>query len=688
MMPSFSKDTEMPLVQPVNIPAKQPTALIQWAAKHHGPWKQELPDGRYIELQDVENGRPRLVGTDNLNAAKTVGVYQLWSDNLMCNALDGSGVVLGLFEGQNPYPLHPELSSRVTPFNNSFGTHTTHVAGTLIAQGLRASAKGIASAATIKCYSWNNDYYTLDSMDTNINITNHSYGQRVGWDWNTRGDNRWTWAGDTNISEVEDADFGRYDTISAGWDKALYDNQKVIACRSAGNDRLQGPTTQPVEHWIWNHNTGTYQISNAVRNIDNGDTGYRTVHDAGCSKNCLTIGSVADITTDIDDHTQLQPSSFSNCGPTDDGRIKPDICGNGEELTSCSITPSYTPIYAVLSGTSMASPSVAGGLALVTQRYRQLYPTANPTAPELKALTIQSAKGSSNGPTYRTGWGLFNAQAAVQFINRAYQHQAAFLSSVLSPGAVQQWSIYHRGGDFRATLCWADPAASVQTLNNDASSRLVVDLDLRVTGDSGMLLPWNLNPDVPEQAAFKADNSRDNVERIDAPSLPAGYYTVSISSKNLTAQNSPFSFALAADGVPNPAAALQINITPKMYIGSLATVPVNINTVGSDGSYDLVGNMQNGARLEGLPQGTYTITVSSPHFLTRVLKLNLTSESQTQNIEMMGGDANDDGQTNLFDFVELDKNFGEADPDLNGDSIVNLFDYVMIDSSFGAQADK
>ena len=55
---------------------------------------------------------------------------------------------------------------------------------------------------------------------------------------------------------------------------------------------------------------------------------------------------------------------------------------------------------------------------------------------------------------------------------------------------------------------------------------------------------------------------------------------------------------------------------------------------------------------------------------------------------MMGGDANDDGQINLFDFVELDKNFGEADPDLNGDSIVNLFDYVMIDSSFGAQADK
>ena len=478
--------------------------------------------------------------------------------------------------------------------NNSYGAHTTHVAGTLIALGLKPAAKGMASAATINSYSWNNDYLTLNSMPSSISITNHSYGLRVGWDFNTRGDNRWLWTGDPLVSATEDINFGRYDATAVNWDTTLFQNQNVLVCRSAGNDRLQGPTSQPVEHWVWNNDLNEYELSTTVRQLDGGDTGYRSIHDASCAKNDLTIGSVADITTPITDETVLAPSYFSSCGPTDDGRIKPDICGNGEALTSCSIDAQNNPIYAIMTGTSMASPSVAGGLALVVQKYRQLHPNTVLAAPSLKAIAIHTARGNTAGPTYRTGWGVISVQSAVQMLDNETKAFSQIVQTSLNQGQTRQWSVYHPGGDMRATICWADPPAVEQTTHNDETPRLIVDLDLRITGAAGTLYPWTLNPSQPGLPAVKGDNSRDNVERIDAVGLPAGNYTISVNSKNMPTQYSPFAFSLVMSGIGHPAGRLLLQVTPNQYIGNLANVPVTLKVAGPNG-YNTVRNtdMQN-----------------------------------------------------------------------------------------------
>ncbi|MHB1462819.1 MAG: S8 family serine peptidase [Armatimonadota bacterium] len=678
----------MPVTPPVNINQYQPAALVRWADQHAGPWKVTLPNGRQIQLSAVRNGRPLLLGTDNLNAAKSVGAEPLWPGVSNPDGLDGTGIRMGLFEGTIPLSSHPELAGRCQVYSASYGTHTTHVAGTLISQGLNPAAKGMAPNASISCYSWNNDVSAIVSLPSDIGITNHSYSLRVGWDFNARGDNRWLWAGDPSVSIDEDMDFGRYDSTARDWDQALFTKQNVLACRSAGNDRRQGPSSQPVEHWVWSDSQGQYVLSTDVRQLDGGNLGYGSVHDGGCAKNALTVGSVADITPPVTDQTVLYASSFSSCGPTDDGRIKPEISGNGESLTSTVYDAQMAPTYAASSGTSMASPSVAGGLALIVQRFRQLHPGVVLSAAALKALAIHTAKGGLEGPNYRTGWGILSAQSAVKLLDDESSGQSMLTQTSLTSGQTKQWQLYHPGGSFRTTLCWADPAAPEQTTHNDSSPRLVVDLDLLVTGSDGSIYPWTLTPSQPELKAVKGINDRDNVERVDAVDLPAGYYTVSVSCLKLPQKYSPFAFSLAVSGICLPATRLFLNASPNIYIGDRASVPVSVEVTAPGMHVTRSADMQNTLEITDIPLGSGQLAITAPRFLKRIVGFESTGNDLTINVAMTNGDADSNGSIDLFDFVELDKNFGGTVGDIDGDGRVNLFDYVVLDVGFGAMADQ
>ncbi|MFX5784919.1 S8 family serine peptidase, partial [Acinetobacter baumannii] len=63
-------------------------------------------------------------------------------------------------------------------------------------------------------------------------------------------------------------------------------------------------------------------------------------------------------------------SSFSSWGPTDDGRIKPDLVADGVSVTSTG--GNSTTSYATLSGTSMAAPNTTGSLLLLQEYYNRL----------------------------------------------------------------------------------------------------------------------------------------------------------------------------------------------------------------------------------------------------------------------------------------------------------------------------
>ena len=102
---------------------------------------------------------------------------------------------------------------------------------------------------------------------------------------------------------------------------------------------------------------------------------------------------------------------FSSRGFTDDNRIKPDVVAPGTYIISTSsskLDASYywgeiDPFYAYDSGTSMATPIVAGTAALVRQYYVD-NKSISPSAALIKATLINGAI-NMNLPKNAQGWG-------------------------------------------------------------------------------------------------------------------------------------------------------------------------------------------------------------------------------------------------------------------------------------------
>ena len=100
-------------------------------------------------------------------------------------------------------------------------------------------------------------------------------------------------------------------------------------------------------------------------------------------------------------------ASFSSRGPTADGRIKPDVVVQGEQVTAAWNDAGFAQV----GGTSFASPQVT---AIVAQML-QLDPTLSPIA--VRRFLRQTASQAHN-PDNRKGWGIVNADAALRAVER------------------------------------------------------------------------------------------------------------------------------------------------------------------------------------------------------------------------------------------------------------------------------
>lgn len=114
----------------------------------------------------------------------------------------------------------------------------------------------------------------------------------------------------------------------------------------------------------------------------------------------LTVGAVTAAGT---------RASFSSVGPTADGRTKPDVVAQGVSVTAAA--PDTPRAYTTVSGTSFSCPLTAGVVALVLQAR----PSATVTQVE---DALRSTASQASRPDNLLGWGIVNAEAAVQAIAR------------------------------------------------------------------------------------------------------------------------------------------------------------------------------------------------------------------------------------------------------------------------------
>ena len=229
-------------------------------------------------------------------------------------------------------------------------------------------------------------------------------------------------------------------------------------------------------------------------------------------------------------------AAFSSTGPCDDGRIKPDVVGNGVELLSSYSTNDSS--YAIASGTSMASPNVCGSLGLIADYYRDTHGSTPMWASTLKALAIHTAleAGSNPGPDYLFGWGLLNAYAAYKIVNKDYLDDAKGFVEQLTLNQGQTIEIGYRVNastpELRATICWNDPAGTPPAPSLNPRTRMLVnDLDLRAVKGVDTYYPWRLDVYNPANAATKGDNNVDNVEQVVVATPTPGVYMIRITHK-------------------------------------------------------------------------------------------------------------------------------------------------------------
>jgi len=496
------------------------------------------------------------------------------------HSLSGEGVRVGIWDG-GPPDIHQDFDTRVIVVDSSaVSDHATHVAGTVGGSGLLSQNKGgtpfqwrgMAPKAKFVCYDFNGAAASEHDgalMDHHINLSQNSWGSVVGW---------YPTGSGTGIDYGNRDYFGNYTQREADYDAivtGIY-GPKIPVCFAMGNDRDDV-----------NSNTGQADPLHPL--------GYECVGPPATAKNIISVGAVAD-----DDSM----TSFSNWGPTDDGRLKPEIVAPGFAMKSTILNDEY----ASYSGTSMACPVVSGALALLMERVDALYSGLELLPSTYKALLAHTAVDLGNaGPDYIYGYGRIDVEAADTVIQNA-----GFVEAVISGnGETDAYKVTVVPGTstLKVTLAWDDPPATPLS-----AVTLVNDLDLKlIAPDLTEYFPWVLDPDNPEVAAVTGVNDIDIMEQVFVENPAYGEWAIEVTGTSVP--QGPQVYSLINDQfegqvnaqimVVNNDGGQELNVTDVAYTEPWLSVGTTDFSVSPGKSRGILVS----ASHEGLSAGTYIDTV-------------------------------------------------------------------------------
>jgi hypothetical protein len=470
------------------------------------PYSQVLSLAAEDAVQWVEWPLPPMdVNNDSNRAITQAGSAQAPPYNL-----DGTGITVLVYDGGTANSAHPDFGGRLTVHDGS-GTanHATHVSGTVGGDGTNSGGQYRGMAPNVQIVSFGFEYDGSGIfLYSNPGDIQNDYSNAINFRGADIANNS---IGTNTARNGFPCDItGDYGVTSALIDSIVTGSlgTRFRICWSNGNER------------------GTTRCG----------TTYSTTAPPACAKNHITVGALNSNNDSMTD--------FSSWGPTDDGRLKPDISGPGcQSSGDFGVTSTVgSSGYDSYCGTSMSGPTVTGCSALLLQDFRANYPGfPDPWGSTLKAIWAHTAVDLGNtGPDYQFGYGSIRVIPAINVIrNGSFTEDSVGQSQSYS----RQVEVGPGTPEFKVTLAWDDRPGTPNVNPN-----LVNDLDLIVTDPSGgRHYPWTLNPSSPSTPAVRTQADHvNNIEQVLVSNPQVGTWTVEVFGYNVPF--GPQTFSLAGDG--------------------------------------------------------------------------------------------------------------------------------------------
>ena len=433
--------------------------------------------------------------------------------------LDGSGQTVAVADAGLDED-HGDFGTRVVGNYDVIGDgstadrhsgHGTHVACTVLGDGFRGGYGGVAQAADLYFQAMENDNTGNFQSPSLNNLLNTAYNAGARTHTNSWGSSAASQQAKYN-SETEDVD-----DRANYYDRYYNGVQGLTILFAAGND---GP-------------------------------GTGTVSPPATAKNVISVGNHKNRYSNAPDVMM----SGSSRGPTEDGRIKPDLVAPGGYVRSCkaqeatdtgSATWSST-YYLEYTGTSMATPNAAGAAVMVREYLEEIAQRPSPQGALVKALLVLGAQdmGSRDIPNDNEGWGRVNLR-----------------NSLAPPGGQGIWvddrsvmsgtgnsksyafNVSQASGMFKAVLTWSDERGS-----RFSNAQLVNDLDLEVTAPDGTVYLGNDFAN-GRSATGGTRDSVNNLEVVLLDNAALGTWTVNVKdTQHSGSKTQPYALAVLGHGV-------------------------------------------------------------------------------------------------------------------------------------------
>lgn len=397
-------------------------------------------------------------------------------------SLNGDGMVIGVGDNVSGN-FHIDLKDRIINFNPaSYTDHGVHINGIVGGAGIiDPKGEGMAPHATLINHFFSSviDQTPYLYQAYNMTITNNSYAAQVG---------------NCNYSGV-------YDGISEMVDELALNYDNVLHVFASGNDGYLDCNPLPKGFGTV---TGGYQPA----------------------KNNVVVTSTNKWFVNAYDGSR---------GPVKDGRLKPEITAVGVEVNSTTKKEEYL----VAAGTSMASPEVAGGAAIIAQRYKDNNSGIDAKSDVLKTVLLNGTTDIGlPGPDFTYGFGFMNVARSIQILDSNW-----YSVDTIKAGGSQNINITVPANTARlkVMLYYHDVASSPSS-----SKQLVNDLDIEVTDPNNVVhLPLVPDPSIATITSIATErvDRLNNCEQVTINNPQAGSYSITVKAFSLPSDSQRYVIA-------------------------------------------------------------------------------------------------------------------------------------------------